>query len=266
MNVEIGNNVGSMQMDYSDTRLYVIPPDQETRDDLLSIDRRTKEMLRMRHHIYANSDWECNTVANVVIETLLKVLYSHIRQSGVNILSDDADNTVNFYDLIEIAASNKKSESAEKSGNINVKFTPGKKVEGIISDNVPDDQKTIDYVNAADAYSYQDDLALTNAMRKIDHFARKSLKDKYSILFGKDFHAIAIAYVFIENLYRHMVTKIVQLDKSSVMINFNDLIEFHAIRKKENSVEIRLRPGMGAKLIIKSDESTESDDDDGLDE
>ena len=63
-----------------------------------------------------------------------------------------------------------------------------------------------------------------------------------------------------------MITKIVQLDKSSVMINFNDLIEFHAIRKKENSVEIRLRPGMGAKLIIKSDESTESDDDDGLDE
>ena len=87
---------------------------------------------------------------------------------------------------------------------------------------------------------------------------------RYRKFFYKN--AIAIAYVFIENLYRHMVTKIVQLDKSSVMINFNDLIEFHAIRKKENSVEIRLRPGMGAKLIIKSDESTESDDDDGLDE
>ena len=266
MNVEIGNNMGSLDMSYSDTRLYVIPADQETRDDLLSIDRRTKEMLRMRHHIYANSDWECNTVATVVLETFLKVLYSHIRQNGVTVLSDDADNTLNFYDLIEIAASNKKSESAEKSGNINVKFKPGKDVKDIISDNVPDDQKTVDYINATDAYAYAEDSALTNAMLKIDHLARKTLKDKYSILFGKNFHAMAITYIFIENLYRHMVTKIVQLDKNSVMINFNNIIEFHAIKKKGNSVEIHLRPGMGAKLIIKSDESTESDDDDGLDE
>lgn len=265
MNVEIGNVVGSLDEDYSDARLYIIPPDQETRDDLLSIDRRTKEMLRMRHHIYANTDWECNTVATVVLETFLKVLYSHIRRNGVNILSDDADNTLNFYDLIEIAASNKKSESAEKSGNINVKFIPGKDVEKIISDNTPDDQKAIEYVNAMDAYSYPEDKALTDAMIKIDHLARNTLKEKYSILFGKNLHAMAIAYIFIENLYRHMVTKIVQLNKNSVMINFNNVIEFHAVRKKENNVEIHLRPGMAAKLIIKSDESTESDDD-GSDE
>jgi hypothetical protein len=63
-----------------------------------------------------------------------------------------------------------------------------------------------------------------------------------------------------------MVTKIVQTGKSSVMINFNDIIEFHAIRKGEG-IDVKLRPGMGAKLIIKSDESTEADDDgDDLDE
>lgn len=251
-------------MSSGDTRIFVIPPDKETRDDLLSIDRKTKEDVRIRHHIFVNTDWESNTITNVLVESLVQVLYSHIVHNGVTILSADADNTLNFYDLIELAATNKKNEAAEKTGNINVKFIPGKDVANIISDDTPEDQKEQNYVEARAAYSYPDDTALTNAMMKIDSIARRKLKDKYSIILPNQWHAIAVAYVFIENLYQFMTEKIVRTEKKSIMINFNDIIEFHANRKGDG-IDIRLRPGMGAKLIIKSDESTENDDD-GFDE
>ena len=57
-------------------------------------------------------------------------------------------------------------------------------------------------------------------------------------------------------IYAHRLHKCA---RKTLSINFNDLIEFHAIRKAD-CVDIKLRPGMGAKLIIKSDESTEADD------
>jgi archaellin len=249
-----------------DSRLFVIPNDMETRDDLLAIDRKTKEDVRLKHRLFVNTDWEANTITNVYVESLIRVLYSHIKNNGVHVLSDDADNSLTFYDLLEIAATNKKNENAEKTGNINIKFMPGKDVEGIISDDVPDDKKPpVEFIEARAMFSFPDDAATSNAMQKIDTIAQKELKEKYSIILPNTWHVTAIAYAFIENIYRYLATKLVKTDKSSVMLNFNDIIEFHAIRKGD-AIDIKLRPGMGAKLIIKSDESTEIDDDGGSDE
>ena len=242
------------------TKLYVIPLEEESRQDLLNVDRNTKEDLRRKHRFHTNMDWESNTIANVTVETLIRILYANIKENGVSILAMEEDGRLNFYDLLELAASNKVNESAEKNGNINVKFFPGAEVDKIISDDVAREDKQIEYITAEAAYSYPDDNDRTKAMLKIDNIARKSLADKYSIILPKNYMAIASTCIFLENLYRELIQKIVLLNKSAVTINFNDLIEFHAIRKADG-VDIKLRPGMGAKLIIKSDESTESDDD-----
>ena len=124
------------------------------------------------------------------------------------------------------------------------------------------DEKTYEYITAEAMCSYPDDHDRTTAMLKIDKIARKVLSDKHSIILPKDYMAISIAIAFLENLYRELIQKLVLLKKTIVTVNFNDLIEFHATRKND-SVDIKLRPGMGAKLIIKSDESTEADNDIG---
>jgi hypothetical protein len=247
------------EMSYG-SKLYVIPQDEETRRDLLNVDRNTKEDLRNKHRLHVNVDWESNTIANTTIEVLIRVLYANIKENGVSVLNVDDNGMLNFYDLIELAATNKINESAEKNGNINVKFYPGELVDGIIADDVAREDKQYEYISSEAAYSYPDDIDRTNAMLKIDKLARKTLADKYSIMLPKDYMAVATTCVLVENIYRELIQKIVLTNKPAVTINFNDLIEFHAIRKKEG-VDIKLRPGMGAKLIIKSDESTEADDD-----
>lgn len=241
------------------TKNYIIPLDPETREDLLCVDRATKEDLRDRHRMYLNHDWECNTIANTTIESLIRILYAHIKENGVNVLELD-DGTLNFYDLIEMAASNKKNEDAEKVGNINIKFFPGEKVEEIISDDTPRDQREASYIEVKAAYSYPEDTDRTKAMLKIDNISRRLLSDKFAVILPNDYMAISTTCIFLENMYRVLVQKLVNSGKPMVSINFNDIVEFHAIRKENNAVDIKLRPGMGAKLIIKSDESTEYED------
>lgn len=241
------------------TKMYVRPGNEETRRDLLSIDRNTKEVLRQKHRLYCNTDWECNTIATVAIETVCRVLYSHIVDNGVSILDSDAAPTVNFYDLIEVTAGNKKNSKAEKNGNINVVFYTGDKVESIISDNTAEEDRTFDYIAADAAYSFPDDTDLTTAMLKIDKLARKLLADKYSIILPKDYMAIATTAIFLEELYRELIRKLILTGKPKVTINFNDIVEFHATKKDDGAI-VTCTPGMGAKLIIKSDISTEDDD------
>ena len=246
-----------------ESRAFVYPIDPESRNDILSIDRRTKEDVRVLYRFYMNSDWECNTITNMLVEAMLKVLYSHIQNHGVSILTDEDDNTLNFYDLMELTASNKKNDNAEKTGNINIKFSPGKEVDFIINDN--GDDGDVEPIDPGAAFVYPEDDQRTGAMKKLDSIARQMLKEKYGIILPKDWQSIAVGATFLTNIYKHLIAKLVASDKKSVMINFNDLIEFHA-QKEGDGAKVFLRPGMGAKLIIKSDESTEADDDDSDDE
>lgn len=242
----------------------IIPMDPETREDLLNVDRKTKEDLRERHRLYINNDWELTTITTVVIESLVRVLYSQVRNNGVSILSKDYGGVLNYYDLLEIAATYKENAKAEKTGNINVKFGAGSKVDDIISDDVPEKDKENEYMEIVAAYSFPDDEDRTKSIRAVDKVARKTIFDKYNIMLPKDYMAIATSVIYLENLYKYLVQKAVLTGKPSVTINFNDIIEFHAIRK-DDKLTIKLRPGMGAKLIIKSDADTEFEDD-GLDD
>ena len=242
------------------TKLYVIPGDEETRRDILAIDRSTKEVLRQKHRLYCNTDWESNTIATVTIETLCRILYGHITDNGISVLdSEDSDAAyLNFYELLEVSASNKKNGKAEKNGNINIIFYTGDKVDAVISDNTSEEDRKFEYITSEAAYSFPDDKDLTTAMLKLDKLARKQRADKYSIILPKDYMAIATTAVFIEELYRELIRKLVLTGKPKVTINFNDIVEFHATKKDDNAT-ITCTPGMGAKLIIKSDITTEED-------
>lgn len=240
-------------------KLYNIPHEPEVHRDMLCIDRSTKEILRQKHRLYSNTDWESNTIAATTIETVCQVLYSHIVDNGVSILNDENDQPyINFYDLLEVTPSNKRNKKAEKNGNINVVFYPGSRVDEIIGDNTPVEDRTFEYITAEAAYSYPDDADLTNAMLKIDKIARKILADKNSIILPKDYMAIATTVIFLEELYRELVKKSVMSGKRIVSINFNNIVEFHATRKDDGLV-ITATPGMCGKRIIKSDKSTEDD-------
>ena len=257
----MGSAMTEFQGAMSASRPYVYPIDKESRDDVLIVDRLTKEELRLKHRLYLQTDWESNTVANAVMETALRVMYAQIMNMGVHVLDDDMDNTLIFYDLIEIAASNKKNESAEKTGNINVIFTPGERVKDIISDDTPINERKIEYCDFRKVYTIPDDEALTNVMHRIDTIARKLLLEKYSLALSADWSAIATAYIFLENMYRQLIMKLNASDKKMVIINFNDLIEFYAQKNSNGEAQVFTRPGMGAKLIIKSDATTEADED-----
>lgn len=238
----------------------VIPNEPVQHDDLLNVDRKTKEALRMRHRLFINGDWEANTIAVKTIETIILSLHSHIQKNGVKILENAEANQINFYNLLEISATNKKNDKAEKVGNINVIFRPGSSVDAIISNEVPPEKREIEFVTPEAAYTFPDDTEMTNAMLIIDKAARRNIVDKHNIMLPKAWYAIATTFIFIENLYEELVRKLVLGGKNSASINFNDIIEFHATKKGEGCI-INLRPGMGAKLIIKSDNATETDED-----
>lgn len=240
--------------------LFQAPQDPIAYETTLRIDRATKEMLRLKHRLVINADWEATAIAVVMAETLVHILYSHITQNGVQILEDDA-NYINFYDLIEIGASNKINKRAEKTGNINVIFKVGTAADAIISDDIPDSEKKYEYISPEACYSYPDDTARTSAMLKIDRIARKQLAEKYAIVLAKDYQAIAASTLFYENIYREIIRTMVLENKSTVIFNFYDIIEFSAV-KKDDMVTMYLKPGYQSKLIIKSDDNNREDDED----
>jgi hypothetical protein len=247
-------------------RLYVIPQDEETRISILNADRNTKEDLRRLHRFYIEHDWQSNTIALTTLGTIVKVLYSHLTSGHSDVFrfvpgSDSMNVSLNFYDLLEIRTTAKKNDNAEKEGNINIAFYPGSAVDAIISDDTPREDRKYEFIAAEARYSFPNDAELTKAMLKIEGYARASLGEKNGILLPKEFMALSTTYIFLENLYRELIYKLKLTKKPSVTINFNDLIEFHAITKKDE-VDIRLHPGMEAKLNIKSDETTEIDFDD----
>ena len=249
----IASDVSKMNLN----RVY--PVDPESRDDVLAIDRRTKEDLRLRHRLYMEADWDCNTITHALLANMRRVLNAEICHQGVSILDSSFDNVFSFYDLISIAASNKKNTSAEKMGNINVKFIPGAKVPSIIADNTDNNgESKIEYIKIEDCYKVENE-AVTSAMLKIDTMTRREMRDRYNVIMPKDWEAVAVTYVFLEDLYRHIIMKLVASEKNQAMINFNDLIEFHA-QKKGDSAQIFIRPGYESKLIIKSDKASEEDD------
>lgn len=242
------------------SRMLVVPSNQNDKIDLQAIDQKTKEDLRLRHKIFIQRDWECNTTAFLFVSNMCRVINSHILNNGVEVLVHAEGSELNFYDLFKISVTNKKNENAEKTGNINVKFNPEKKVDDIANNYENTDNTFLDFKVA---YVYPNDEAMTNAFLQIDELTRRKAKDKYDVVLTHKWMSVAITHLFIENVYRYMIEKLMKTGRNSLMINFNDVIEFHIMKIKDGGFDIRLRPGYGAKLMVKSDESTEAENEEG---
>lgn len=247
-------------------RLYIIPQDEDTRLSILNIDRKTKEDLRNIYKIFTEHDWQNNTTANVLIETLIKSLAHEI-------VNDQKSLPLNFFDLFTTSVTVKRNEDAEKEGNINISFVPGKEAKKIIENydkNIKEDDSIkprLELLLYPDPNTgkfipneYCDTQKEAERLYKIEKATRLDLSDKYTInIPDKSASTITIAYVFIKNIFKFLIEKMNLTNKQSASVNFNDNIEFHALMKG-NEMILTMRPGMNAKLLIKSDETTEAEE------
>ena len=117
-------------------KLFIIPQDPNDREFLLSVDRRARAELNRVYGILLDYDWQANTIANGVVETLISDL-AFMLKSGAN-----SGVGIEFYDILRAIVSIKTNEKAEKEGNINIYFEPGSKITSLI-ENGPD---TTEYV------------------------------------------------------------------------------------------------------------------------
>lgn len=254
----------------------IIPQDKESRLFMRDVDMETKIDVEQRFGIIVNMDWHCNTIANCIVESVIKAMNTDMKIAGAKYAK------FNFYELFTARVTTKVNESAEKEGNINISFEPGPtaidlikgindkmttpvepvKKEEFFRIEMPDtDQDIVDQINQ----KYVD----------IERQARYVLTNNYGITIPDNniYMGYAVTYTFIINIFRKLLRELGENpDQNLVSANFNDNIEFHASRDEKESVDtngevftesmitLAMRPGLNAKLLIKSDEVTEDDD------
>lgn len=249
-------------------RFYVIPQYEDNKQFLLSVDRRTKEVVRRKFSLFFEYDWECNTVATVTLKVLCTVLYMNIVGTTSDILNiteedDEHEKFINFCGLLKIQPSHRRNEKAEKMGSINVKFTPGPRIPEIIGDDSSPAEE-IEKVKCEEYYLTGDE-DLDHAWEQFDKLVRTELADKYGIILSHHFSAIAVAECFLESLYREMITRLsVEPETQQISTIVNDYFEISAlaITNHDSSVGVKftITPGKYSKLAIKSDATTESEE------
>lgn len=251
---------------YREVRKAIVPQDADTNAFLYDVDCQTKRDVEEKFGCIINYDWHCNTIANCTVDSVIKAM-------GVDLVDCGTSRTFfNFYDLFTAKVSNKINEDAEKEGNINIAFTPGKTAIDLITCETPKDQ--IEVTKVLPAQFFKIDIpdedadyiaALNEKYTMIDRQARYVLSNNYAITISDDnaFMAFAVCYSFIYNIFQKMLVTISENpDQNLVSVNFNDNIEFHCVRDEDDpqKVSFAMRPGLHAKLLIKSDEATEDDD------
>ncbi len=244
-------------------KLFIIPQDPGDREFLLSVDRRTRSELNRVYGILLDYDWQANTIANAVIETLISDLAFLLKSGGNGGIG------IEFYDIIRATVSIKTNEKAEKEGNINIFFEPGSKITSII-ENGPDTREYSEKIDPKAKFTTgvpDDDAFYGN----LEYHTRYNLSTINGVMIADHlkFFVFAIGYTFIESIYYEILYRLSNMDgeegeEKLISVNFNDNIEIHGIMK-DGTVNIVMRPGMNAKLLIKCDEITEhtmGDDDD----
>lgn len=109
------------------------------------------------------------------------------------------------------------------------------------------------------------DIAMKTDMAYIDKKASQVLANRYGIYLSEAWVATTVATIVLQSAIKQLTAKMKTTGKKSASINFNDLIELHVSCKeneeaeKEGNIIITITPGMEAKLLIKSDEMTETE-------
>ena len=233
------------------SNLCIVPSDVNLREILYSIDSMTREDLSNKYNYFIGRDWYCNTIAYHTLDSIMYHLLTCLKLSGTGI-----GKGMKFADILIIKATNKVDEDAEKSGNINISFIPSDRVfeirddilNGKESDNtIIFDQENSDYID-------------------IDKYTKHVMSKDYCVTIStkSPCMTLVILYVFLENLFSKIISMyIVALEEGDenplISINFNDLIEVHCTGDSDGKPMISIRPGVMAKLGIKSDDVTEEE-------
>ena len=260
----------SFAKEYRDRKKAIIPQDKESNIFLYDVDAQTKIMIEEMFGIIINYDWHCNTIAEVTIESIIKALNTDMKENGVKNVK------FNFYDLFGIKVTTKINEDAEKEGNINIAFEPGLTAIRLIKE--PDfklfekgKKEDVAKFFAIEIPAMDPDYlkAINQRYADIDQHARYNLNNNWALAVKNPFMAFAVTYVFIFNLYCKLLRELgAHPELNMVSVNFNDLIEFHCSQVDDDYKEkypdimvlLTMRPGLTAKLLIKSDETTEDDE------
>lgn len=239
---------------YSNKKLMVIPQDPDDLEKLKAIDQKTRYDVA-RFGIICDREWQMNTVANVAFECILQRMAVDCQVEG------GRQTAFNFYNCFYAKTSYRRQEEADKEGNLNVVFSPGTRAVKLISaETTPPEVGEATTAEAIYNWKMQGD-EIDEFYRGIDRLARFTLSKKYQIVFSDDlsYATFAILDTFFMNLFQWMLYDLGQNPNNITSdVNFNDNVEFHAIRK-EDGIVFTMRPGMNAKLIIKSDETTEDE-------
>lgn len=240
-------------------KFLTVPEEPISREILKCVDEKTRSEVDLRYGILGDYNWEMNTIANSFLETLISTLKWFYQSSKA---SDDAEGEISFYDLFSITITNKVNGSAEKEGNLNVKFDAGPMVDDLIT-NGPPPLYEGEVVKPNIAFGLEDPED-NDFWKKMDYQVKYGLSTRNGIMLSSkiDFVAVAITFTFFKNLFIELIQRAALIEgeddeEKIVSVNFNDNIEVHCI-VKNGTASIAMRPGMNAKLLIKNDEFTES--------
>lgn len=247
---------------YSNQRLLVIPQEPEAHAKLQSIDRKTRHDVQVMYGIISESDWQMNTIANTAMETLIELLHTQLQLDAGMSGANGPIAACNFYDTFFIKATNRITEEADKEGNINIEFQAGPRAIALISqkERPPLPPK----VSPIERYGMESELpALHELFDRVDRTTRYALSKKYRFVMADNlkFGTLAVLDQFMLNLFEYLLFELGQdQDKAIATVNFNENVEIHALRNTEDgTIQLKMRPGMNAKLLIKNDGVTESD-------
>lgn len=234
---------------------YLIQPsDNAQRIVLEKVEHACRSPLISDYHIQLNPGY-MTTIACVYVEAIIRTMVRLRRETR------GEETTINFLDLFTVSSSNRENDDADKDGNINVKFTPGKIVEEIMDR---------DY-----APVIHPDMWRKTIIEVTERECSKILQTKHKMQTNTTANWTIIAYVYIQYLFRtlkYLTKAAAENGKSMAMINFLEMFELHGtieeIPNEENpdliqqKFDIKIRPGFQSKLLIKDDDTTELDEED----
>lgn len=195
------------------------------------------------------------TITCVYLEAIIRTLVKLMRENK-------GEASINFLDLMTISCNNRENDDADKDGNINVVYKPGKTVESIM------DRDYAPVMN--DENVWKDTI-----INVIERECSRILKTKHKMNGNNDANWTKISYLYLVYLFKtlKMMAKVgLENGQVSVMVNFLEMFEAHANIEQVPSPDnpdliheeftIKIRPGFSAKLLIKDDNVTEVSDDD----
>lgn len=231
---------------------YLITPnDPAQRVVTEKIEKVSRNKLLGDYKIRMNPGYT-STIACVYVEAMIRTLVRLMRENR-------GEAEINFLHMFTIVSDNRENDDADKDGNINIKFVPGKIVTDIM------DRDYCPQINP--------EMWKGTIIDIIEKECNNILTTKHKMTSPNITNFTIVTFVYMEFLFRtlKMMAKVANENgNNAAMINFLEMFEAHAtldiVPNDDNpdltheEYTIKLRPGFQAKLLIKDDGVTESSD------